>query len=155
MPRNGKVKKRSNNAVAILEKKRNRAASVPAVRGATVSAAPRESFSEADSTFQRAAVASDEDDEDEGGAESDESDEEAVAAVAACAPAEKCTPRGGLARVPRLPLAVAPPGGVDGSKRQPRGVAGAGEAAVGAVAGAVGVAMLAAPLGLLSSLASR
>jgi hypothetical protein len=78
MPRNGKSKKRCNNAVAIRENKRNRAASVPAVRGATVSAAPRESFSEADSTLQRAAVASDEDDEDEGGAESDESDEEGV-----------------------------------------------------------------------------
>jgi len=78
MPRNGKSKKRCNNAVAIRENKRNRAASVPAVRGATVSAAPRESFSEADSTLQRAAVASDEDDEDEGGAESDKSDEGGV-----------------------------------------------------------------------------
>ena len=39
------------------------------------------------------------------------------------------------------------------AKRQPRGVAGAGAVAVGVVA--VAVAMLAAPLGLLSSLASR
>jgi hypothetical protein len=39
------------------------------------------------------------------------------------------------------------------AKRQPRGVAGAGAVAVGVVV--VAVAMLAAPLGLLSSLASR